>query len=118
MTTNMKGYQIVEIESLDKFTSMEHLSMYISLLVWLASRISNKPKLLSLIKVDVIRVEYLEAYPALGIKYLAEGQDDYEPIIREEYEKMVEEKSVYELLKFIEANEGEIARVRDMIMIN
>lgn len=115
MTTNMKGYQVVEIESLDKFITSEHLSTYISLLIWVASCINNMPKLSTHIQVDVIKVEYLGAYPALGIKYLAEGQDDFEPVVHEEYEKLVAQTSVYELLKFIETNEDEIARIRDMV---
>jgi len=96
------GYTIIEPPSLEEWLgTVKNRAMLVALLSWLQLRLSetlkdNSPAL----RIDVIRVDYLGAYPALGVH----GNNDVPADIAERLNALTEQilssSSVADFLNF------------------
>lgn len=77
------GYQIVESEELASLIAKTaHDQFSVAILYWLAEQLNLRTKgHLSGLHFDVIRVQYVSRYPAIGVKYLGSDEDDKEQVI-------------------------------------
>lgn len=98
------GYQIVELEALDKLIiSQASLHMQISIILLLIDHVKYSLKRND-IELAIIKVEYVGAYPAIGIKYILQTSEDLEPIVTQECETALNSVTVNDLIEFIGLN--------------
>ena len=96
------GYTIIEPPSLEDWLgTVRNRAMLVALLSWLRHRLSDALKDDSpALRIDVIKVEYLGAYPALGVH----GTDDVPADITERLTALTEQilsgSSVVDFLNF------------------
>lgn len=102
----MKGYQPVELPSLDTLATHNPEHGFVrSILAWIAIRLSEQAETLRLgIDVHVITVTYLGSYPALGIVYLKPEPTDLEEWVIEEGEKLLANFSLDHFSRFVKEN--------------
>ena len=97
-----KGYQIIEPLCLsDLYSDPRHFEFAVTLFHWIVDELRNE--LNSEIKgidIDVIRVNYLGAYPAIGISYINESKD-MAPLIESAIDHLVARKPIIDLVSFI-----------------
>lgn len=96
------GYTIIELPSLGEWSvTVKNRGMLVALLTWLRHRLSEAlkddfPEL----RVDVIKVEYLGAYPALGIQRGDSVPSDIDARLNDLTERILLESSVTDFLNF------------------
>src|SRR5689334_10337471 len=99
-----KGYQILEAERLDSLLkTFNYYDFIISVLYWLVQQLEFElqDELVG-VKIEVIKVEYVSIYPALGIHYENRPRlRDLAPLVEATIDRLLEEKSVIELIAFI-----------------
>lgn len=108
------GYQIIEIEELDFLESQRDSSMRIAILLWIIKTININLEYVRSVELKVIKVEYLGAYSCIGVKYLNDDIEDFEPIVLDVFEK-IKRYSITNFLQFIENNNSEINDIKDYI---
>lgn len=97
-----EGYQIVEPSCLTAiFSDPKCFDFAVIILSWVASE-ANSRRLVGDGKVEVIRVEYAGAYPALGVRGTA--RDDADAVLQELSATLLRTKSVEELISFAAAS--------------
>lgn len=103
----MKGHQVVELPSLGPIVSLNNLEpgMARSVLAWIAFSLSKKASEEDLgIRIDLITIQYISEYPALGIFYfsdLLEEIDDQEEWLIKEGEEMLADFSIIAFDNFL-----------------
>jgi hypothetical protein len=98
------GYQVVELRAIDNLIRNQNsLEIQISVLLWLI-KCTQSELVGKGIELEVIKVEYLGAYPAIGIKYLSQDVPDLESFIVERCEHVLNTFTVENLLQFISEN--------------
>ncbi|MES2645038.1 MAG: hypothetical protein V4850_36465 [Myxococcota bacterium] len=90
-----RGFQIVEPEGLSKILGTpEDFPITVALLHWLIEQLKLElGAMLDSLELEVIWVEYLGAYPALGIRYLEE-REDAAPLIESTIDRLLRERPV------------------------
>ncbi len=98
------GYQIIELESVDSLIQNSNsLEIQVAILLLLIDKIRGLlPKEIE--EISLIKVEYLGAYPAIGLKYSTQDSIDLEPFIVERCEHFMGLLSIRNLLDFMNAN--------------
>lgn len=100
------GYQIVEPTGLDpliKTPSREGIA--IAILQWTIETLRCRhPELVDAVTVEVICVQYLGAYPAIGIRYHEAITADYGPAISAAIDNILEQYTMSDFLSFMEQN--------------
>lgn len=98
------GYQIVELEAIDKLiVSQASLHIQVAIILWLIDHAKFSLKRDD-IKLALIKVEYAGAYPAIGIEYISQTFEDLEPIVIQECELALNNITVNGLVEFIGLN--------------
>jgi len=98
---NNIGYTIVELPSLERWlSSVNNSSMLVALCTWLTHRLSQAlhddyPSLI----IEVIRVDYLGAYPALGLRD-ERNSDNLPERINDLAERILSSSSISDFLDF------------------
>lgn len=109
----MKGYQIIEFDSIDNFrASITDLSLEIALFLRLTQLVKEKYNLPDSIELDIIKAEYLGSYPTIGVHYHSEDTENIEQILCYEFQFMIENTSISELLNFMSSNVEEIHKIK------
>lgn len=120
MIFNMKkSYQILEPEILEELLNIEKQSIetIISILSWISYKISNDLRKRRLnIEIDVIQVEYVGKYPALGAYYkdqeirTIDESEDVEALVNLLCETIVKEADFSEYIHFLINNKDKISQ--------
>lgn len=103
-----KGYQVMELSQLDSlFADPKYFDIAIAIFHWLIKELREELKgQIDNIQVDIIRVEYIGAYPTLGIHYENPNETpDMEPLIETAINQLLRERTVIELISFIAQSE-------------
>jgi len=105
----MKGHQVVELPSLDQIVSLNPESgMARSILAWIAFCLSERAIQEGLgMRIDLIKVQYISEYPALGIFYFSDKVEeiiDQEEWVVQESEKLLSSFSLNLFSKFLKEN--------------
>ncbi len=114
-----KGYQVMELSLLDPlFSQRKYFDFAIAIFYWLIRELHVELKdQLAGAQIEVIRVEYLGAYPALGIHYGNSGEvKDLEPLVEATIYRLLQEKPVIELVTFIAASGTDWKEVTTKLM--
>lgn len=101
------GYTIIEPPSLEDWLgTVKNRAMLVALLSWLRLRLSEALKDDSLaLKIDVIRVEYLGTYPALGVHGIDDVPADIPERLNGLTEQILSGSSVADFLNFALADD-------------
>ena len=96
------GYTIIEPPSLEEWLgTVQNRAMLVALLSWLRLRLSEALKDDSpALRIDVIRVEYLGAYPALGVRGTHDVPADIPERLNALTEQILSGSSVADFLNF------------------
>ncbi|MCE9545214.1 MAG: hypothetical protein K8T25_06820 [Planctomycetia bacterium] len=92
------GYQIIEPKSLQSLISNPlHFEFAVAILHWLIPKIySTVGTPLSGVIIEIICVEYLGSYPAIGIKYENEAPSNVGPLVESAIDTLLHERPVIE----------------------
>ena len=101
-----KGYQIVEPPVLDPFLSLPSNHAFAMLILsWLCERLPQElPEHAHHVEFEVIGVCYQGCYPALGLRYKEQNPQDIGPLVEAAVDRLLRNRPVLDLVKFIEAN--------------
>jgi hypothetical protein len=101
------GYQVVEPSVLrGLFTRPTNFVVATVVMKWLVDELSIElGSRLDGIQIDVIRVEYVSVYPALGIKYANPSTQDVAGLVESAIERIIETRSVSSVIRFVSAND-------------
>ena len=106
----MDGYQIVELASIDKLITCQYpLELQIALIRWLINYTKVDLHKENIV-LELIKVEYVSKYPAIGIKYLSDDSDDLENLVITQCESALNGASVNELINFLHENADDIKK--------
>jgi hypothetical protein len=114
-----KGYQLIPSDRLDSLVrAFKHSDFLIAIHHWLIPQLNAELKdQLANVELEVIKIEYLGAYPGLGVHYLAEIPD-VAPLIEATIDRLLQERPVSELITFIVASgidwQAETSRIMTM----
>jgi hypothetical protein len=104
------GYQIIEIVAIDKLiVSQTSLHVQVSILLWLIDYTKRSLKRDD-IELTLIKVEYVGAYPAIGIKYISQTSEDLEDVVTQEWETVLSSVTMKDFIEFIGLNSERIKR--------
>ena len=106
------GHQIVDLPILEKMIKLDYpnYGLFVRLLDWLVVELGKSEELSCLpIQIEVIVVEYMGAYPSIGVKYLDTSIDEVEDIIALESKRIISSKSVSNLLGHLFSEDDSIS---------
>jgi tetratricopeptide (TPR) repeat protein len=102
-----KGYRVVEPKQLSPFLKDEKYHEYaIAIFYWLIEKLYSELKdELADVEIEVIPVVRFGAYPALGLHYepMIRNEHHLEMLVKETAERLLQEVSLNEIIKFIGA---------------
>ena len=109
-----EGYQVVEPECLSALTASPHqVEFAVAVLYWLQQALrAELGSRLEGVDIDIIRVEYHGAYPALGLKY-REKVPAIGRLVEDAANRLLRNRSVADLSDFIartDRNWGQLSR--------
>ncbi len=95
-----KSYQIIEPEVLYLRENLSvHAALLYGILIWLVEQLRNcNDEKFNNIEFDVIRVEYVGKYPAIGIHYKNPDVSDVSEYVEEKIEHLLKTRSVMDFL--------------------
>jgi hypothetical protein len=98
-----KGYQLLETPCLsDLVAAPKNFDLSVAVLSWLVEVISEELKeQLDRAEIEVIRAEYFGAYPALGIHYKGDPEEDLGPIVEAMAAKVLRERPVSDFVSYL-----------------
>jgi hypothetical protein len=101
-----KGYQIVEPRELSLLLSLASSDAFAMLILsWLCERLPQElPEHAHHVEFEVIGVCYISDYPAIGLRYQEQNPQDIGPLVEAAVDRLLRDKPVLDLVKFIEAN--------------
>ncbi|MCC2974214.1 hypothetical protein [Massilia sp. IC2-476] len=96
------GYTIIEPPSLGEWLgTVKNCGMLVALLTWLRHRLSEALKDdFPVLRIDVIKVEYLGTYPALGIQCSDDVPSDIDARLNDLTNRILSDSSVTDFLNF------------------
>jgi hypothetical protein len=98
-----KGYQIIEPPLIAPLmANAKHHECLVMIGQWLIQQLYLELKTeLEGVELEIIKVQYHEAYPALGIHYTSSDIDDVSDLVERTAGRLLHETSVAELIRFI-----------------
>jgi hypothetical protein len=113
-----KGYQIIEPDTLvGLFADPKYFELSVALFTWLIERLREDLKeQLVPAELDIIRVEYCGAYPAIGIHYHDRNPNDLGPLVESTIAKLMSERPVLEFVSFVARSKLDWREVTDKLM--
>jgi hypothetical protein len=101
-----KGYQIIEPRVLDPLLARPtNHAFALLILSWLCERLPQElSEHAQQVEFEVIGVSYMGSYPALGLHYKEPNPPDLGPLVEATVDRLLRDKPVLDLVKFIEAN--------------
>ncbi len=111
------GYQVIEVPTLTRLAANPTMTRFaVALLTWLAPKVQQEVSAaVSGARVSVIRVEYLGAYPALGLTYERAGEDAG-PIAVDAAERLLASTSLTEFLSSLDLSSTDWSGVEQAVM--
>ncbi|MCA0457097.1 MAG: hypothetical protein LCI00_24210 [Chloroflexi bacterium] len=117
-----KGYRVIEPTLINSIIVDSKYHAYaVSVLFWLVEEIYKALKdQIDTFDIEVIKVEYMGAYPALGVQYQRKPFEapnySLEKLIEETSNRLLSEKSISELTKYIAASEVDWNEMASWVM--
>ena len=111
------GYQVVEPQGLlPLYGQRRNFAFAVAAFEWLIGAVRKDlgDRLLG-VSLRVIRVEYLGAYPALGIHY-DEGVPDVQVLVEEACERALRTRPVSEFVEFLGTGDRDWTRLAEQLM--
>jgi hypothetical protein len=98
-----KGYQLIEPELLAGLVAApKTFDLSIALLAWVVEVVrAELGDRLKGVELEIIRVEYFGAYPAIGIHYSAADIDDVGPLVEATIVDLVTQRPVADFVSFL-----------------
>lgn len=111
------GYQIVEVPTLTRLAAAPTMTRFaVALLEWLVPRVQREVSTaISGVQVSVVRVEYLGAYPALGLTYERTDADAGQ-LASDAAERLLASTSLAEFLTSLELSTTDWRSVEQAVM--
>lgn len=96
------GYQLIEPATLDRvFAVPGNFAIAVAMFHWLIDELHRElGDQLQGVTLQVVRVEYLGAYPALGLQYEREGHD-VGPLVEQTIERILRSRPVASFAQFV-----------------
>ena len=114
-----KSYQIVEPPTLaGLFGAPTNFTIAVALFTWLIHLLREdlKEELVGA-ELEVIRAEYQEAYPAIGIHYLGDtSPDDLGPLVESMIARLLSERTLTDFLAFVARSKIDWKEVTDNLV--
>lgn len=111
----MKGYQLIEPFFLPELIRQDAtLEVCIAVLCWLVDCLKKEEELKSLpIEIDLIKAEYMGAYPCIGIHYLDNSERDWGPEVTAKVESYFQKEYLPAYNNYLTENTIEIQQAID-----
>jgi len=113
-----RGYQIVEPELLAPLLSNpQQIDASLMVLAWLIGEVHRELNgQLEGVEIEIIRVEYMGAYPALGVWYSRAAMADLGKLIEQTTDRILKKKNVAEFAAFCAGTDTDWAAMRKRVM--
>ncbi|MES2070270.1 MAG: hypothetical protein V4488_07980 [Pseudomonadota bacterium] len=100
---NKKDYQIVEPEILEQWLPVaRNQEILVALLSWIVKKLQADFEMqFPGVSIAVVRVEYLGAYPAIGIHYPNDRTEDLAAPVEAAINRLLSNTSIIDFLKYV-----------------
>ena len=98
-----EGYQVIESEELAPLIAKtSHDQFSVAILYWLVQQLNLRATgPLSNLHFEVIRVQYMSCYPAIGVKYALSDEEDREDVVLETIAEILDSTSLFEFVQHV-----------------
>lgn len=103
-----EGYQVIESDDLAQLVAKDAYDEFsIAILSYVAEQLNMRSKgTLSNLRFEVIRVQYISKYPAIGVQYLGGESEDKEEQILMAIAEILQETSLRDFVRHILTQES------------
>ncbi|HEY1038598.1 MAG TPA: hypothetical protein VGF30_04295 [Bacteroidia bacterium] len=114
----MKGYQLIESDSISKLNHFEGIqNLDLITILWLVEVLKSNDQLKKYpIEIGCVMVNYQGTYPCVGLHYLDETTPDMGDYVKREIERIIDQSSFLSFYNFIMNNQQLILDTKAKIL--